>query len=248
VILRCLEQDRGLRYESIGELAPALLPFAPSRSKVSVERISGVLRAAGLSESALALPPSSDHEMQSGAVGTAASWGKTASPRGRAPWVLVGGLGLSLATAGLVWSLAQGTSSVPASAAGLGAEHALPSVRVSAAVVAPASPPPSAAASSAQPGPATASAALPVEVAPSAFAASLGARTSKSAGPAARSKHPPAPARAHTQVDPAPVTTQPVPALHAARELAERPLLAAPPVQAPLTPSGSDSKIFDDRK
>ena len=58
VIFRCLEKDRRNRYANVGELALALLPFAPKRAKGLVERITGILQAAGLSSSALAVPPS----------------------------------------------------------------------------------------------------------------------------------------------------------------------------------------------
>ncbi len=58
VIFKCLEKDRRQRYRNVGELALALLPFAPKRAKGSVERISGILQAAGMSASALAVPAS----------------------------------------------------------------------------------------------------------------------------------------------------------------------------------------------
>src|ERR1019366_615206 len=58
VIFRCLEKDRQRRYPNVGNLALALLPFAPKRAKALVERITGIIQAAGLSESALAVPPS----------------------------------------------------------------------------------------------------------------------------------------------------------------------------------------------
>ncbi len=58
VILRCLEKDPHRRFRNVGELALALLPFAPKRAKASVERISGIIQAAGLSVSALDVPPS----------------------------------------------------------------------------------------------------------------------------------------------------------------------------------------------
>jgi eukaryotic-like serine/threonine-protein kinase len=60
VILRCLEKDRQRRYDHVGELALALLPFAPRRSKASVERITDIIRTAGLSPPALSLPPRSE--------------------------------------------------------------------------------------------------------------------------------------------------------------------------------------------
>ena len=58
VIFRCLEKDRRNRYPNVGELALALLPFAPRRAKGSVERITGIIQAGGLSTSALAVPQS----------------------------------------------------------------------------------------------------------------------------------------------------------------------------------------------
>ena len=58
VVLRCMEKDRARRYPNIAELALALLPFAPRRAKTLVERIGGIIQAAGLSESALAVPAS----------------------------------------------------------------------------------------------------------------------------------------------------------------------------------------------
>jgi serine/threonine-protein kinase len=58
VVRRCLEKDRTRRYRNVGELSLALLPFGPPRAKASVERISGILQAAGLSRNALAVPVS----------------------------------------------------------------------------------------------------------------------------------------------------------------------------------------------
>jgi eukaryotic-like serine/threonine-protein kinase len=75
VVLRCLEKDRQKRYPNVAELALALLPFAPKRAKSSVERISGIIQASGLSTSSLALPPSPSPLAQ----GTVASAG-TAPP------------------------------------------------------------------------------------------------------------------------------------------------------------------------
>jgi len=105
VVLRCLDRDRTRRFESVGELATALAPFGPKRSRVSVERIAGVLRSAGLSATALAPPPSSDNDSNPpvGATATAASWGKTANPKRRGSW-LIGGAAAVVAVAGaLAW-------------------------------------------------------------------------------------------------------------------------------------------------
>jgi len=101
-IVRCLDKDRGKRFQTVGELAVALLPFGPKRSKVSVERISGVMRAAGLGGTGLALPPSSDATAPPPrGAGTAASWGRTApgGERRTAPVVIaavVAALGIGL--------------------------------------------------------------------------------------------------------------------------------------------------------
>jgi eukaryotic-like serine/threonine-protein kinase len=57
-VLRCLRKQRQHRYRHVGELALAILPFGPKRAKGSVERISGIIQSAGLSASALDVPPS----------------------------------------------------------------------------------------------------------------------------------------------------------------------------------------------
>ncbi len=103
VILRCLDKDRGKRFQTVGELAIALLPFGPKRAKASVERISGILRAAGFSESTLALPPSSDQRSDVvPETGTAASWGRTTAKKNPRGVTLLAGLGvLALAGGGL---------------------------------------------------------------------------------------------------------------------------------------------------
>jgi serine/threonine protein kinase len=44
VILCCLEKDRAARFQTVGELAVALQPFAPDRARLSVERVLGTLR------------------------------------------------------------------------------------------------------------------------------------------------------------------------------------------------------------
>ena len=83
VILKCLEKDRGRRYQTIGELAVALVDFAPRRSKTSVRRIANVMQRAGMSASALQVPASSERE-EATPAGTApqtmASWGQTNPP------------------------------------------------------------------------------------------------------------------------------------------------------------------------
>jgi serine/threonine protein kinase len=53
LVFKCLEKDRARRYQNVGELAVALLPFASRRGSVSVERIGGILEAAGMGTGAL---------------------------------------------------------------------------------------------------------------------------------------------------------------------------------------------------
>jgi eukaryotic-like serine/threonine-protein kinase len=88
-VMKCLEKDRSNRYRNVAELAVALAPFAPKRARVSVERISGIIQAAGLSASALALPPSSDPTDQA-TGGTVGAWGNTARPWRKSPMVVIG--------------------------------------------------------------------------------------------------------------------------------------------------------------
>jgi serine/threonine protein kinase len=59
VLDRCLEKDRNKRFQNVAELAVALLPFAPRRARVTVERTTAVTRAAGLiTDPSFQLPPS----------------------------------------------------------------------------------------------------------------------------------------------------------------------------------------------
>ncbi|MBM4362537.1 MAG: serine/threonine protein kinase, partial [Deltaproteobacteria bacterium] len=83
VLLRCLEKDRGQRYQTVGELAVALLPYGSKRSRASADRISLVMQAAGMSASALALPPSSGDAVPSKDATTAAAFGGTAPGGGK---------------------------------------------------------------------------------------------------------------------------------------------------------------------
>ncbi|MDB4995800.1 MAG: serine/threonine protein kinase [Myxococcaceae bacterium] len=48
IVDRCLQKDRTLRFQNCAELAIALLPFAPRRSRVTAERTTSFTRAAGL--------------------------------------------------------------------------------------------------------------------------------------------------------------------------------------------------------
>jgi serine/threonine-protein kinase len=100
VILRCLEKQPAQRYPNVGELATALLPFAPARAKASVERISGIVEASGQpSAPALPSPPQRD---ESTGPGTLPAVGRTTP--GRAPgkaWVIGAGFFAGIVVAGV---------------------------------------------------------------------------------------------------------------------------------------------------
>jgi serine/threonine-protein kinase len=140
VILRCLEKDRQKRYPNVAELALALFPFAPKRSKASVERISGIISAAGLSSSALALPPSPQVRGTVASGGTAPPVAQTTpgvpGVASRAGVVVAIGLAGLLAVGGAGLFLARRSAHPATSAAAT--EPAIPAVSV----VAPPPPPP----------------------------------------------------------------------------------------------------------
>ncbi len=240
VIFRCLERDRARRYESIAELATALFPYGPPRSKTSVERISGVLRASGLSASALAPPPSAE-QAKSVASGTAASWGKTANPKTRGPWLAVGGVGVALALAGIGWRLTHENPPSVASATNAPAVAPKAPATVTAAptvAVAPANP--TTTPSTTAPAPTVKA----VTAAPSASAASDASADSASRAPATHVKSPRLAAVAKSTsaaAGPSPArTVAPAP-------VAEHTADAPPPRPAPR-PADDKPNIFDERK
>jgi eukaryotic-like serine/threonine-protein kinase len=105
VIAKCLEKDRHQRYRNVAELALALLPFAPKRAKASVERISGIIQAAGLSASALAVPLSPRGAGTQVSAGTLPPLGRTTEGK-RGHKVAVGaGLAGAMALVALVGSM-----------------------------------------------------------------------------------------------------------------------------------------------
>jgi serine/threonine-protein kinase len=75
VVLRCLEKDADNRYSNIAELAIALYPFAPRRSRISAERCYHALKNAGLEcpefevEIESVYPPSAEAPPSSGVSG-----------------------------------------------------------------------------------------------------------------------------------------------------------------------------------
>jgi serine/threonine-protein kinase len=139
VIAKCLAKDRNDRYGNVAELALALFPFAPKRSKATVERINGIIQAAGLSASALALPPSPKGPAEAEPPETVAPWsglpGVSSSKR-----AVVWGLGIAavLAGVGAVVLLRQ----APAETHSMAAVASVPLPSVPAPVAAPDAGPP----------------------------------------------------------------------------------------------------------
>jgi serine/threonine-protein kinase len=73
IVTRCLAKEPSVRFANVAELAAALAPFGPPRSAVSVERITSVLGLAGPPPASDAGPPL--------VTNTAATFGRTGSPR-----------------------------------------------------------------------------------------------------------------------------------------------------------------------
>ena len=114
VIHKCLEKDPDRRFASIGELAVALVEFAPRRGQLSVERISGVLKGAGMWVGARALSQDSIALVD---PGTVASWEKIAPSRSgqkRALLAILALLGLAGVAVG-GYALKQGAVKAAAS-------------------------------------------------------------------------------------------------------------------------------------
>jgi eukaryotic-like serine/threonine-protein kinase len=79
IIARCLEKDRGRRFQSVGELAMALQEFGPPHARSSVERAIATLSKAGIASVAAAPLVATGPAAATGtAPQTAASWGNTA--------------------------------------------------------------------------------------------------------------------------------------------------------------------------
>ncbi len=70
IVARCLTKDRDARFATAAELAIALLPFAPGRSRVAAERALAVTKEAGMSAT-IAMPVSSPPRYSGRAAGLA---------------------------------------------------------------------------------------------------------------------------------------------------------------------------------
>lgn len=147
VIDRCLEKDRTKRFQNVGELAMALAELGSPASRLSVDRVLGTLRQAGIPSVAAAWPAASPPMPGTASPGTSSSWGQTGSkPRSNGMAVT----GLAIAAVGLVavaaitgvvlLRRAPRAADVPAAAASASAAEA-PVATPSATLAAPASAP-----------------------------------------------------------------------------------------------------------
>jgi serine/threonine-protein kinase len=152
VIRCCLEKDQQQRYPNVAEMALALLPFASRRGKASVERISEIIQAAGLSASALALPPSPQNAGAIVSPGTSPPLSRTA--RGASGASSRTGMVVAVAMAGIV--LVVGGAGLVFVRKGVGAPPVASALATEPVVHAATSPPPSETAASLAPAPAPA--------------------------------------------------------------------------------------------
>jgi serine/threonine-protein kinase len=67
-IQRCVQRDPAARYQNVGALANALLPFAPKRARIYAERAVAALREAGMADPELTvhstIPPPTDEALE----------------------------------------------------------------------------------------------------------------------------------------------------------------------------------------
>jgi serine/threonine-protein kinase len=104
VILKCLEKDRNKRYPNVAEMALGLLPFAPKHAKGYVEKVAGIIQAAGLSATALSMPLTPDGVGGPMATPTIAPFGRTVFGSSRQR-VAMAGVGGAVVVAGIVTAM-----------------------------------------------------------------------------------------------------------------------------------------------
>jgi serine/threonine-protein kinase len=112
VVGTCLEKARSRRFPSVAELARALLPFAPTSAAGSVQRIAGILLAAGLSKSGASAPASTPARAETLlAPGSVSPWSDaTGSTSRKAARGVLGGFGLVVAAAATAFAVAHRSS------------------------------------------------------------------------------------------------------------------------------------------
>jgi eukaryotic-like serine/threonine-protein kinase len=216
VIFKCLEKEAQFRYRNVAELAVALAPFARRRSRLLVERISGILETAGLSMTVTGMPTSSRPLAPCAPGGTISPVGRTDSGtsggNGKAVIIVVAGvLGLLALGSFAGYRMIQKEPTPPLASAAARSLSNAPS--------APIALPPA-------PVPATAAVALPPAPVPATPAAAL----------------PPAPTSTAPMAVVAPAATVVLPAGPRPRPHAPAPVVSIAPAATPASPSSTSSR------
>jgi eukaryotic-like serine/threonine-protein kinase len=200
LILACLQKERGARVQTVTEFANRLAPFAPKRSRLSVERIANLSRTGGVESARVEDSPDSELPLP---PATFASFGRTTRPSARVKGRVLGLLAIGLVAGAILLLRHRAPESVPRPSAASGASALEGAVAVSAlsAVPIPSTTPPQV-----QPPPGSAHSALPAPT----TASSGGKRAPKKSTPAAQ----PTP-MATALKDSAPVPAVPAPAARA---------------------------------
>jgi eukaryotic-like serine/threonine-protein kinase len=134
VVMRCLEKDRERRFQTVAELASALLPLAPGEARAYASRASCILRASALQ---LDMTPDS----RQAAEGTGAARGGRHGSRLQSSALVAAATVLALSALGVAISLSR--SRTPSAAHGgppVAASVGAPALAASAAVPAASSP------------------------------------------------------------------------------------------------------------
>ena len=141
VVAKCLEKEPWDRYKSVAELAKALLPFAPNRSRAVVERIGKILERAGMpsfhdmdvtvTAGTVTGATETKAAAETNAVArTASAWGGTQGgeseekPSRTKLYLAIGGA--AAIAAGLAYALVPKTAAVPDSSAAAAQPSAAP--------------------------------------------------------------------------------------------------------------------------
>jgi eukaryotic-like serine/threonine-protein kinase len=124
LVLRCLEKDPSRRIPNVAELALGLQPFGPQEGRLSVERVTRLLKQSGTMTS----PP----EGWKDAVRetTASSWGATGAVATRRPWLAIGAIGGVLAIGAVAMVALHQGPPAPAAERGVAASAAGPPAAV----------------------------------------------------------------------------------------------------------------------
>ncbi len=137
VVLRCLEKQRERRYQDMGELATALLPFGSQRARAQVEKIRAIVGNPSPDASGPLPPASPMTSTTSKAHATDAGWQSEPAPKkgNKAVLGIAAGVGLTVAIVGVVLVTRKGPEpAAPAVAAAPATTSAAPAPLPAAAV------------------------------------------------------------------------------------------------------------------